>query len=240
MKEEFKLSNTDSILIVSPHPDDETLCAGGLIQRIANSKIPIKIVFMTNGDRFISSFKLDNPFKRINDKNLLAFGEKRQKEAISALNILGVDKKDILFLSLPDKSIKKQYLKNNNNSFINILKSFNPTKIVYPTKIDRHKDHKFTSLIIKKCLNLENLNPDKYTYLTHYKLWPIFQNKKNNKYIYPPKTLLENTWINLYLSESEKHIKGEALDQYKTQKKLTFPFFKAFEKNNELFIKEKD
>ncbi|MCL4392973.1 PIG-L family deacetylase [Patescibacteria group bacterium] len=237
MKEEFKLSNTDRILIVSPHPDDETLCAGGLIQRIANSKIPIKIIFMTNGDRFISSFKFDTPFKRINTENLLDFGKKRQREAISALNILGIDKKDIIFLSLPDKAIKGLYLKNEINSLINILNSFNPTKIVYPTEIDRHKDHKFTSLIVKKYLSLENLNPEKYTYLTHHKLWPIFQNKKN---IYPPKTLSGNTWVNLYLSESEKHIKSEALSQYKTQKKLTFPFFKAFEKNNELFIKEKD
>jgi hypothetical protein len=40
------------LLVVAPHPDDETLGAGGLIQRVRHAGGAVKVVFMTNGDGY--------------------------------------------------------------------------------------------------------------------------------------------------------------------------------------------
>jgi len=43
------LSRTTRLVVISPHPDDETLGVGGLIQRVIGLKGAVKVVFMTSG-----------------------------------------------------------------------------------------------------------------------------------------------------------------------------------------------
>ena len=43
-------TENDRILVLAPHPDDETLGAGGVIQRALEAKAHVKIVFLTYGD----------------------------------------------------------------------------------------------------------------------------------------------------------------------------------------------
>ena len=38
------------ILIVAPHPDDEVLSSGGLIQKAVKSGKSVHIIYLTNGD----------------------------------------------------------------------------------------------------------------------------------------------------------------------------------------------
>ena len=52
----FTLSNNDRILILAPHPDDETIGTGGIIQEALRLNIPIKVVYFTNGDNNEVSF----------------------------------------------------------------------------------------------------------------------------------------------------------------------------------------
>src|SRR5262245_47079726 len=44
------IEDTDRILILAPHPDDEILGCGGIIQRAVARKQPLRVVFLTNGD----------------------------------------------------------------------------------------------------------------------------------------------------------------------------------------------
>jgi LmbE family N-acetylglucosaminyl deacetylase len=46
------ISHKTRLMIFSPHPDDESLGAGGLIQRVLKAGGRVKVVFMTNGDGF--------------------------------------------------------------------------------------------------------------------------------------------------------------------------------------------
>ena len=43
---------TDSLLIVSPHPDDESLCCGGIIDSARRLGARVAIVWITYGDGF--------------------------------------------------------------------------------------------------------------------------------------------------------------------------------------------
>ncbi len=46
------ISHNTRLMIFSPHPDDESLGAGGLIQRVLQAGGRVKVVFLTNGDGF--------------------------------------------------------------------------------------------------------------------------------------------------------------------------------------------
>ncbi len=40
------------LVVVAPHPDDETLAAGGLIQRVLHEGGTVRVVVLTPGDGF--------------------------------------------------------------------------------------------------------------------------------------------------------------------------------------------
>src|SRR5882672_12884114 len=42
----------DRVLIVSPHPDDETLCCAGLAQQAMRAGATVAVVWVTSGDGF--------------------------------------------------------------------------------------------------------------------------------------------------------------------------------------------
>ncbi len=43
----------ERLLVVAPHPDDETLGAGGLIQRVLENHGQVRVVLITAGDGFV-------------------------------------------------------------------------------------------------------------------------------------------------------------------------------------------
>ena len=44
------LDAATSLLVVAPHPDDETLCCAGIIQRVVHAGGQVSIVWITSGD----------------------------------------------------------------------------------------------------------------------------------------------------------------------------------------------
>ena len=49
-------TNNDRILVLAPHPDDEAIATSGILQQALNKKLPVKIVYLTNGDNNEASF----------------------------------------------------------------------------------------------------------------------------------------------------------------------------------------
>jgi len=100
------------LLVLAPHPDDETLATGGRICRATSRGDAVTVVFLTNGDSFYRSLKKQLGSRPAKPADYLNFGCRRQKEAEQALNILGVKKENIFFLGYPDKGLEiiwKQY-----------------------------------------------------------------------------------------------------------------------------------
>ena len=48
--EPLLLGDDERILVLAPHPSDETLAAGGLIQEATALEIPVRVCFFTMGD----------------------------------------------------------------------------------------------------------------------------------------------------------------------------------------------
>src|SRR6185436_12115926 len=41
------------LLVVAPHPDDEMLAAGGLMQRVLSTHGTVQVVYLTDGDAYL-------------------------------------------------------------------------------------------------------------------------------------------------------------------------------------------
>jgi len=92
----------DRILVVAPHPDDEVLGAGGLIQQANVAGAPVHVVYLTNGDHNQIAFKLFRLRLHLRPSQYLAFGELRQKEALNATRMVGLSPDQLTFLGYPD------------------------------------------------------------------------------------------------------------------------------------------
>ncbi len=109
LPEPAALSSQDRLLILSPHCDDETLGAGGTIAAARRRGIPVRIVFLTNGDGSRSTqIAVDVREMRRNSFQQLA--ALRQKESTAAARALGVDAADLTFLGYPDGGTKEMWL----------------------------------------------------------------------------------------------------------------------------------
>src|SRR5262245_45044877 len=86
----FSFSKNDSILIVSPHPDDESLCCAGLMRRALSQGARVSVVWVTVGDAFELDARLVEKRLRPGLLGLRKLGEQRVTEAMAAADQLGI------------------------------------------------------------------------------------------------------------------------------------------------------
>jgi LmbE family N-acetylglucosaminyl deacetylase len=93
------------LMVFTPHPDDETLAAGGLIQRVRENGGTVSVVFITNGDGFMEGVRRFVKRDQTSASDFLEYGKRRYKEALCALVELGLDTEAGIFLGFPDDGI---------------------------------------------------------------------------------------------------------------------------------------
>jgi LmbE family N-acetylglucosaminyl deacetylase len=81
----------ERLLVVAPHPDDETLGAGGLIQRVLARGGTVRVVLVTAGDGYVEAVIHETGRPRPRPADYIAYGERRLREARLALRALGGD-----------------------------------------------------------------------------------------------------------------------------------------------------
>ena len=93
----------DRVLVIVPHPDDETLGAGGTIHALARSGARVRIVIVTAGDAYkraaqhMRKGRLDSAVYR-------DLGELRHTEVLKAATALGLKPSDVTCLGFADGS----------------------------------------------------------------------------------------------------------------------------------------
>lgn len=100
--ESVSLAAGDRILILAPHPDDETLATAGIIQKAEEMGLPVRVVYLTNGDANQWSFLLYRKRPEVGTRAIESMGEVRRSEAISATQVLGLQADQLAFLGYPD------------------------------------------------------------------------------------------------------------------------------------------
>jgi LmbE family N-acetylglucosaminyl deacetylase len=95
----------DRVLVVAPHPDDESLCCAGLIQHATANGAAVAVVWLTAGE----AFELDAMLvqRRIWPRHvdLLRFAIQRLAEAAAAASALGVPPSRQFVLGYPDRGL---------------------------------------------------------------------------------------------------------------------------------------
>ena len=98
----IKLSQNDRILILAPHPDDESIGCAGIIQHAVEKNIPVHILFLTYGDSNQWSFAVYRKHPVLMPKAVLRMGLIRHDEAIAAAKVLDIPADHLTFLGYPD------------------------------------------------------------------------------------------------------------------------------------------
>lgn len=100
----LSLEGHHRLLVVAPHCDDETLAAAGLIQAARRHGLDVRVVIATAGDGYIRATA--TWFRRPpRAADFVALGEMRQRESLAALSRLGLNEKDVVFLTYPERRI---------------------------------------------------------------------------------------------------------------------------------------
>ncbi|HEY7284415.1 MAG TPA: PIG-L family deacetylase [Vicinamibacterales bacterium] len=95
---------SERALIVSPHPDDATIGAAGLIQRVATVGGSIRVVQLTGGDGFSKGVMAMRPGTPT-PSDYRWYGSVREREALRAMRRLGVDRARVRLLGFPDDGL---------------------------------------------------------------------------------------------------------------------------------------
>ncbi len=140
-------------LIVAPHPDDDVIAAGGLIQRVVAQRGKLCVAFVTDGE--------NNPWPQrfmerrilIRDSDRARWGAMRRQEALASLQRFGVMPDAARFLGFPDQKIASMARRGDDSlrhALRTVFDEFQPTLIVSPSALDLHADHRAISYFVHR------------------------------------------------------------------------------------------
>ena len=135
-------------LVLAPHPDDETLGAGGLVAKLCRAGVPVTIVAITDGEGAYP----DTPH----------LGEIRVLEQTEALRRLGVPESRIHRLHLPDRDISRY-----EEELVDLLLPLvtGDMHLVAPWQRDFHPDHEAAGRAAARVAQLKDIT------ITYYLFW---------------------------------------------------------------------
>ena len=96
------IQKNDRILILAPHPDDETIGCAGVIQSAVAAGADVHVAYFTNGDHNEPAFIVYEKRLTFRSTEFIHMGEVRRQEAIAAMKLLGVPEANLVFLGYPD------------------------------------------------------------------------------------------------------------------------------------------
>ena len=92
---------TTRLLVFAPHPDDEVIGAGGLIQKVHEAGGAVQVVYLTDGEAYREGVRAVEGRIKPTAFDYRKYGEIRRQEGYAALGVLGLDRSAIRFLGFP-------------------------------------------------------------------------------------------------------------------------------------------
>jgi LmbE family N-acetylglucosaminyl deacetylase len=144
------------LMMIAPHPDDESLACSVLLQQAVRAGVAIRVVYATDGD--------DNPWPqrvlerkwRLNATDRRRWGRLRRTEALAALRVLGVNTSAACFLGLPDQKLTALLMCDCRPAlerFVTVIADWAPTDLLVPSISDTHPDHSALAVITRLALS---------------------------------------------------------------------------------------
>lgn len=169
----IEFDSSSRLLVLAPHPDDETLGAGGIIQKAVAARVPVRVLFLTNGENNPWAQRFVEHRWRLSKPARVRWGKRRRGEALAALGRLGLASEDAEFYGLPDQGLTTLLLAHKEELVTwlsNEIATWRPTLIVAPSADDRHPDHNALAIFLRLARERACKNgccPMVLTYLIH-------------------------------------------------------------------------
>jgi len=132
-------------LVIAPHPDDESIAAGGLLQRAIAAGAEVCVIVVTDGDNNPWPVRYLKKKVRVSDADRAEWGALRREESRRALATLGVPASQSIFLGYPDRLLTTMARRRDlrvRDAIAASIKSFAPSLVVVPSAFDLHPDHR--------------------------------------------------------------------------------------------------
>ncbi len=149
------LGPADRLLVLLPHPDDESVAAGGLLQHALAVGCQILVVFFTDGDNNPWAQRASELRWRIGPADRARFAARRRGEVGAALAELGVPLDSARFLGFPDQGTTDLLLHGNEVAFravLDAIRTWRPTVVGGPSQLDLHPDHSALAVMAELAL----------------------------------------------------------------------------------------
>ncbi len=157
------------LVILAPHPDDEVLGCGGLVQQVLARGDSVWVVYLTSGDGSWTSAALSNWTPWVGPNEYISLGRRRMEEARAGAGELGLPAEHLTFLGYPDQGLARLWCESWEQPFrspttdvdrspydsignvysgqrlmeilAECLHHLRPDVILCPNTIDAHSDH---------------------------------------------------------------------------------------------------
>ncbi|WP_216318935.1 PIG-L deacetylase family protein [Deinococcus aestuarii] len=146
------------VLMVSPHPDDESLCCAGNMQQALAAGAQVYIVWLTSGDGFELDAALLERTPRPYGRASESLGSVRIREATRAAAALGVPASHLFFLGYPDGALL--HMLTANSSAPTVSPHTGATRVPYPQALSPGAPYTAASLRRDLSTVLGRVRPD--------------------------------------------------------------------------------
>jgi LmbE family N-acetylglucosaminyl deacetylase len=208
----LRLTSTDRVLAIAPHPDDESIGCGGLLLAARDAGAARRVVLRTDGDNNPWPQRWIEKRWRIDAAARARWGARRRTEAQQALDILGVAADQRVFSGFPDTALTSLLLHDADRLSVPLreqIAAFAPTHIAFPALTDRHPDHSAAHIATRLALLRLSSTPESLAYCVH------------GKGHFPIACLIE-------LTAGQRETKYRAIASHRTQMALSGKRFLAY------------
>jgi LmbE family N-acetylglucosaminyl deacetylase len=146
-----ELGPSSRVLVFAPHPDDESLACGILLQRAVEAGAAICVVYLTDGETNPWPQRYLSRRWRLNSADRQRWAKLRRREALAALRLLRVPPENARFLGWPDQGLARLF--QTESALVQarlryLIQEWSPSDVLGPDVADRHCDHRAVGALL--------------------------------------------------------------------------------------------
>ncbi len=158
------------LLLLAPHPDDEALAMGGLLQRAAAVGAMVFVAFLTDGENNPWPQRAADRRWHIGPRERARWGARRRGEALRSLRTLGLGPERASFLGFPDQRLTDQVIGGDpalDRALRELFDEVRPSHVVSPSAQDHHPDHSAVAIAVRTALAAHGAAVRLFEYVVH-------------------------------------------------------------------------
>jgi LmbE family N-acetylglucosaminyl deacetylase len=149
----LQTASLTSVLVLAPHPDDESIGCGGTIATLVREKAEVNVAFLTDGSASHPSHPTVEP---------LEIAARRRVEARAAAGELGIEHGRTTFMDFPDGTLARldsAQARKVVEELAGIVAQVAPKAILLPCRSDGSSEHDAAFVLVSRAVARAGLKP---------------------------------------------------------------------------------